>query len=284
MTSTATDDSGTEYGGLHDARAAERIGPYVRGVWSRREYSWYVAASELRSRQITSLLGNLWHLINPLLQVGVFFVIFGLVLEVNRGVENFVGYLAVGIFTYSFTQKSVTMGGRSLVKYRGLIQMVSFPRAILPITTTITEMLAILPAYLVMLIVAIATGEPPALSWVLLIPVFVVHTIMNSGLALVAARAISRVPDIQQVLPFVFRLGFYGSGVLFNVNAYVEGNNRLLFELNPMYCLIEVNRGIVLTDHDVDWSLFGNALIWMVAAVAFGVVYFRRGEDSYGGF
>ena len=282
MSATAADHGATD--DLHDARAAERIGPYLRGVWGRREYSWYVAASELRSRQITSLLGNLWHLINPMLQVGVFFVIFGLVLAVNRGVENFVGYLAVGIFTYMFTQKSVTMGGRSLVKYRGLIQMVSFPRAILPITTTITEMLAILPAYLVMLIVAMATGERPAFAWALLIPVFAVHTIMNAGLALVAARAVHRIPDIQQVLPFVFRLGFYASGVLFNVNAYVDGNNRLLFELNPMYCLIETNRGIVLAGHDVDWSLFGNAMIWTVAALVLGVIFFRRGEDSYGGF
>ena len=120
---------------LRDARETERLPSYLRGIWQRREYVWYVARSELRSRQINSILGNLWHLLNPLLQIGVFFLFFGLVLETDRGVDNFLGYLSIGIFTYSYSQKSAITGAKSLAKYRGLIQIVSFPRATLPLTT-----------------------------------------------------------------------------------------------------------------------------------------------------
>ncbi len=268
---------------LRDARATERLPEYLAELWRRREWGWYVATSDLRSRQINSVLGNLWHLINPLLQISVFFVIFGLVLDVTRGVENFLGYLTIGIFTYTFTQKSVIAGGRSLLKYRGLVQIVAFPRAMLPITTTLTETFAIIPGYLVMLAVALITGEPLGFAWFVLIPVFVVHGVFNAGLALVTARVSHRLPDVQQVLPFIFRLGFYASGVLFNISAYVESSNyRLLFELNPLYCFIEINRGILLQDRSVPFDLVGIAAIWTVVAAVGGFWWFRAAEDRYG--
>ena len=49
---------------------------YFRSLWERRDYMVYSAASELRSRQMTSMLGNLWHLANPMLTVGVYMIVF----------------------------------------------------------------------------------------------------------------------------------------------------------------------------------------------------------------
>lgn len=269
--------------GLRDARETDRLSIYLHQLWQRRTYAWYVAKSEMRSRQINSVLGNLWHLINPMLQVGIFFLMFAVILDVRRGVDNFIGFLSVGIFTYGFTQRSVLAGGRSLTKYLGLIRFIAFPRALLPITTTITETLASIPAYGFMLVVALLTGEPPRLAWLLVIPVMAIQALFNLGLALVTARAVHAVLDVQQILPFVFRLGFYASGVLFNVNAYMEGRSYgWVFKLNPMYCFIEINRGLILSGFRVDGDLVVIALLWTVVALVGGLLWFRAGEDSYG--
>lgn len=268
---------------LRDARETERLGSYLRAVWARRDYMWYVARAEVRSAQIDSLLGNLWHLINPALQIGVFYVIFGVVLQVDRGVGNFLAFLAVGIFVFQYTQKAVSTGARALIKYRGLMQMVNFPRAVLPITSTLFEMLTALPTFIVLYITALATGEPPRWSWLLVLPVFALLTVLNVGLAMVAARATGHIPDVLQVLPIIFRLGFYGSGVLFSVDAYLDDPAaRLLFELNPLYCFIEITRSLVLDDYSVDTKLFIIASVWSVAAAVVGFLFFRAGEDSYG--
>lgn len=268
---------------LRDAREAERLPSYLRGMWDRRHYVWYVAKSDLRSRQINSVLGNLWHLLNPLLQIGVFFIFFGLVLDTTRGVDNFLGYLSIGIFVYSYTQKSAMTGAKSLTKYRGLMQIVSFPRATLPLTTTVAEGLATIPPYLVMLLVAVLTGETPALSWLLVFPFFLIQSAFNTGLAMITARAVSHLADIQQVLPFIFRLGFYFSGVLFNLEAYIDGKSyELLFRLNPLYCFIEINRGALLEGSPLDWSLVGIAAAWAIGLLVVGFWWFRQAEDSYG--
>ncbi len=84
---------------------------YFRSVWDRRDYMMYSASNELQSRQMTSVLGNLWHLLNPLLQIGVYFLVFGVVLGVNRG-DNYFAFLSIGIFVFGFTQRS-TMSGRA---------------------------------------------------------------------------------------------------------------------------------------------------------------------------
>lgn len=269
--------------GLRDARETRRLSVYLREVWARRQYAWYVSSSELRSRQINTVLGNLWHLINPLLQIGVFFIIFGLILDVSRGVDNFIGFLTVGIFVYSFTQKCTIAGAKSMTKYSGLIQIISFPRALLPLTTTISESLAMAPAYVVMFTVALGTGESPKWTWLLVPVMFVVQAVFSLGVSLIASRAAHRVPDVQQVLPFVFRLGFYASGVLFNVNAYLDNKSyRPLFELNPLYCFVEINRSFVLNYGPLNGRLVVIALAWTVLVALAGFIWFRAGEDSYG--
>lgn len=273
----------TSTDGLSDAREAERLSSYLRGIWARRHYIAYVSRSELRSRQINSVLGNLWHLLNPLLSIGVFFLFFGLVLDTTRGVDNFLGYLSIGIFVYSYSQKCAITGGRSLVRYTSLMKMVSFPRATLPLTTTVTEAFATIAPFVVMFFVALATGEPPAPSWLLVLPFFVIQTAFNAGLAMITARAVSHLADVQQILPFIFRLGFYFSGVLFNVNAYVDGKSyEIVFRLNPLYCFLEIYRGAILEGHELDWALAAIAAAWSVGILVVGFWWFRRAEDSYG--
>jgi len=267
---------------LRDARETARLGPYLRDVYRRRRYVAYVATSEMRSRQMDSVLGNLWHLLNPILQIGVYWVIFGLVLNTSRGVENFVAFLSIGIFTYQYSQRSAMAGARSVRKNYGLMTIISFPRALLPATSTTVEALAALPAFGVMFVVALATGEPVRWTWVLVLPTLAAFTLFNFGLSMSTARATNDVADIQQLLPFVFRLGFYASGVLFNVESYVEQPKfQALFEVNPLYCFIELNRTFILGG-DLSPYVPLSAGLWTVALLLGGFFWFRAGEDSFG--
>lgn len=267
---------------MRDARETERLGAYLGDLIAHRHYIWQVSISELRARHMNTVLGNLWHLLNPILQITVYFLVFGVMLGTDRGVDNFLAYLTVGVFAYGFTQRATMAGSRSLYKHRGLIKLISFPRALLPITSTLTEALAALNVLVVMIAVALLTGEDPAIQWLLIVPIYLTQCVFTSGLAFIAARATNHVADVSQILPFIFRLGFYASGVLFNVNAYIDDNGyRLLFELNPMYCFIELYRDAMLgfTFH---WGVLISALCWTIGAFLFGFWWFRAGEEDYG--
>ena len=267
---------------MRDAHETASLRPYLRELRSRGNYLWYVSANELRSRQITTMLGNLWHLLNPILTIAVYYVIFGLLLKTTRGVENYILFLTVGLFLFQYTNKATIDGAKSIVTNKGLIKAIKFPRALLPITSTVTETLASLTTFLVMYVVALITGEPITWRWLMLPGLVAMMFVFNVGAAMIAARMTTHFQDTTQILPFLFRLLLYGSGVIFSVDAYTEDNPgvRMLFTLNPMYCFISLGRWCLMAGN-LRGSLLVSATIWSVAIIVVGFVWFRAAEERY---
>lgn len=254
---------------------------YLRSLVDRRDYVVYSAATEIQARQMTSVLGNLWHLLNPLLQIGVYYLIFGVVLGVDRG-DDYFAFLSIGLFMFLFTQRATIAGASSIANNKGLLNAFSFPRALLPVTSTLTEMFASIGPFAVMFVIAMLSGVTPDLRWLCLVPLVVVQLVFNVGASLAAARAGSTVRDFTNLLPFVFRILLYGSGVLFDVERYVDGSTYgWLFDINPVYCVVTLARWSILGG-DFRPELAGVLVAWSLAIGAAGLAWFRAGEGNYG--
>lgn len=266
---------------LQDVFRTSTLRGYVRSTWNRRPYVWYVATGELRARQMNTMLGNLWHLLNPILQIGVFFLIFGVVLKTDRGVDNFILFLTVGVIIFQFSQKATLEGAKSIVNNGGLMRSISFPRAVLPFTATCIEMLAFIPALFVLVSVAVLTGETPGLRWLALVPILVLQTAFNAGAAMVAARATSHVRDFEQVLPFLFRLLFYASAIIFSADAYIEAGYRWLFVANPLYSITTSARW-AMGIGEIDGWIVLSIVAWGTGLLVGGFSWFRAAEATYG--
>lgn len=267
---------------LVDVNASDRLGQYLHEMWVRRGYVWYVAANELRSRQVTTVLGNLWHLLNPALTIGVYYVVFGLILSIDRGVDNFILFLAVGLFMFQYTQRATIAGGTAITANTGLLKAIRFPRALLPTASTATETLATVPTIGVVFIVAILTGEPLSLRWVVLPAVLAVQFVFNLGAAMITARLTTHFRDTTQLLPFVFRLLLYASGVIFSVDEYISSGSpaRWLFVLNPVYCFVQAGRWCVMGER-ISQATVVSGLVWSGSIAVAGFIWFRAGERRY---
>jgi teichoic acid transport system permease protein len=139
-------------------------------LWARREFALLVPLGEMRQRNMDTLLGSSWHVLNPLFQAGIYYLLFGVLLQQRVGVENYPAWLIIGLFLFGLTQKSVQSSARIIVTKAGMLRSLNFPAGILPISVNLAELLAFIPAAAVLLFVVVATGERPALVWVLLIP------------------------------------------------------------------------------------------------------------------
>lgn len=275
---TTTDD---RLDGLHRADTNVPFQEYVSTIWARRDYIRYSALSELRSQQMNTVLGNLWHVLNPTLQILVFYIIFGLILGVDRGVDNLLAFIAVGLFSYQLSTSSITSGSRVITGNRPMLRSVWFPRAMLPITSTLTRLLSFVPTLALMLIICILTGEPVLATWALIPIILAVQMMFSLGLAMVTARAANYFPDLQQFLPFIFRFLLYGSGVIFLIDEYVESSRyQLLFELNPFYGIVSAWRWAVL-DYGFSVHLAIYTVTTSVIILIGGFIWFRRGEMGY---
>ncbi len=267
---------------LRNVHASAQLKPYLTEMVERRAYVWYVAKQELQHRQITSVLGNLWHLLNPALLIAVYFLVFGVVLDVAGRGDNFLLFLSVGLFIFQFGQKAITTGATSVTSNKGVVRAIRFPRAILPLSSTLTELLASVPTFVVMYGLALATGADPNVRWVAFPVVIAVQFLFLVGAAMATARLTTHFADTVQILPFVFRLLLYGSGVMFDVGTYFPDNGaaRLLFTVNPFYCFVELGRWCVLGGaFQVDQAV--SAAIWTIGALLLGFTWFRAGEEGF---
>lgn len=254
----------------------------LRRIWSRRDFVWYAAVSEVRTQQTDTVLGNLWHLVNPILQIAVYFVVFGLILGTDRGVGNFLPFLAIGIFAFGYTRKVVIGGARSLIRNRGLIHSISFPRAVLPLSLSVTETVAFAFPFATMLGLSVITGETPSLRWLLVLPVFAAQALFSLGVGFIAARITFYFRDFENILDFLFRMAFYFSGVLFYVDRFVRNPTaRHLADLNPLLDFISLYRWAVM-DIPVSGLLVISTLAWTLATPVLGYVWFQRRERDYG--
>jgi teichoic acid transport system permease protein len=261
-----------------------RLSDYLRSMWERREFAMAIPRAELQSQHRNTVLGSIWHLLDPFILVGVYYLVFGVLVNVNRGVDNVVGFLAIGVFMWHFTTKAVKAGAKSIVTNEGLVRAISFPRAILPLSAVLAEFFAFAFALIAMFVSVVATGETPHWVWFAVLPIVVIQTIFNIGVGFFFARATERFRDILQVLPYSLRIVGYMSGVLFPIERRLSQlpTLRAVMDYNPAYLFMKTARGAMLDDTlpiARDWAVM---LAWALGTLVLGFIFFVAREHEYG--
>ncbi|MEO3926554.1 ABC transporter permease [Micromonosporaceae bacterium B7E4] len=285
--------------GLTGAQLAARYGltvagerptliAYTKQLWSYRHFITAYATARLVASFATARLGRVWQVLTPLINAAIYYLIFGVILDAQRGIPNFIAYLCVGLFVFNFSQTVVLGGTQSIIGNLGLIRALHFPRAALPIAVTLTQFQSLISAMVVLIAIVLVTGEPLTLQWLILVPALLLQSVFNAGLALGMARLGSKVTDLKQLMPFVMRTWMYASGVLYSVENFARhlpGWASTIIEANPLLVFIELVRHALLEGTPLTSTaprLWLLALGWTLLAAVGGYVYFWRGEQEYG--
>ncbi|MEU4235205.1 ABC transporter permease [Nonomuraea sp. NPDC026600] len=280
--------------GLRRAIARPRFPVYVRQLWERRHFILTYATSRNVSKYSSSALGQLWQVLTPLLNAGIYFLMFGLILGGNKNIDNYPAFLLTGIFVFTYTQRTVAAGAKSISGNLSLIRALHFPRASLPLAYTIQELQQLAISMGVLLVLVAATGEWPTWFWLMIPVVLLLQTLFNIGAGLVIARLGSSMRDLNQLLPFITRTWLYASGVFFSIQDKVVNSAHLpqwvanVMYLNPAASYIEWMRDILIktyhpeNGHNPPPMVLVSCVFWAVFALGFGFWYFWRAEERYG--
>ena len=233
--------------GLRPSAARPSIPAYLRQLWRRAQFIVAFATARNVAMYTEARLGQLWQVLTPLLNAGVYFLIFGLLLKINRGVPNYFGFVVAGVFIFNFTQRSVITTSTVMTDSLELIRALHFPRAALPLAYVMIEFQQMLVSLVVLVPILLLTGEPLTWYWLLAIPALLLQTIFNVGVGLFSARLGSQVNDFSQLLPFLMRTWLYVSGVIFSIPT-VSSNQKIvaLLELNPAALFINLSRNALM--------------------------------------
>jgi teichoic acid transport system permease protein len=269
--------------GMHRTGARPPLRRYLAQLWERRHFIISYTRANNEVMYSRSFLGQLWQVLTPLLNAGVYYLIFGLLLHTSRGVHNFIAFLVIGIFVFHFLQQTIIRGARSIIGNQGLIRSVHFPRASLPLSTTGQTFIQLIVSLVVMVPIVLLTGESPDWGWFLLLPDVALAAVFAAGTALVIARISARIPDTTALLPFVLRTWLYFSGIFYSVEAFTKHRHwlRVVLELNPAVTYVDLARAALLDEHTVPGYLWGFAVGWAVALAIFGTLFFWAGEETY---
>jgi teichoic acid transport system permease protein len=271
--------------GLRKLGARPRIGPYTVSIWRRRDFTWELARSDAYGKNQGSYLGQLWGVLKPLLQVGVFYVVFGIIItEASRGVADFLSYLVIGTFLFEFMASGLNNGGRAIASKVKLVRALEFPRAVLPISVTLTELIMMWPALAIMLVIVTAKGHRPTWSWLALIPAVALVYMFVLGCGFFLARVVSATPDLGNLVPIATQLARYVAGVFFPLELLATGFGLLgqLAIYEPFAVYLRLARSAILPEvhaGGLDWGL--GAAYSLVALIA-GYVFFWLAEARYG--
>jgi teichoic acid transport system permease protein len=261
------------------------LGQYVRLLWERRHFLWADARAKVTSGTRQSLLGKLWLVLRPLINGLVYFLIFGMLMKNARGIDNFIGYLLIGVFLFQFTTQSINGGARSVQSGKNLIRAFTFPRAALPISVVLRNVLNLGPTLLTL--AALIYFVPPAeeYTWrIALVPgALALQIVFVAGLSLLVARWAAALPDITNLIGMAMRVWLYASAVFFSFERFVTDPALLVWlEANPMFIVLDIVRDCVLyatTPDPMRWVWLGA---WAVGTAFIGFVTFWQAEESYG--
>jgi teichoic acid transport system permease protein len=221
--------------------------------------------------------------LQPALNALIYGLIFG-ILQGDKRPPNFAAHVVIGVFLFQFFSGCFTQGARSITGNQALVQSLAFPRLTLPVAEVIEQFMSLLPSLGLLVVILPVMGIWPTWHWLLMIPLLALFALFNTGVALIAARLTVHLRDLTQLLPFISRILFYTSGVLFDVNRIFDRAPWavVLYDFHPLYQVLQMARDALMGGHDYNHLYWLYFSIWTVVTLVFGLLFFWVAEERYG--
>jgi ABC-type polysaccharide/polyol phosphate export permease len=235
---------------------------------------------ELRQKYKGSALGVLWYVVNPLVLMGAYTLMFGFVFKL-QSIPDFPIFLMVGLVLWTFFQQSLLAAAESLILQGGLIRKARFPRETIPAATVTVQLVTLVAVLVLVAIVAVpirgSFGAPLLLAPVVLALLFG----FVLGCALIVAVLHAYFRDVAPVLAALLLPWFFLSPIFYETKNihYVTQHplvGTLLNWVNPLAPFIEAMRAILYAGSGPGWGRMLYALCAASLSLAIGSALFRR--------
>lgn len=255
---------------------------YWKDLWRYRELFYVLAWRDVSVRYKQTAIGLAWALIQPLLTMVVFTVIFGKVAKLpTEGTAPYALMVYAAMLPWQLFSSSITGASNSLVGNANLISKVYFPRLIMPTASVMVAFVDFLISFFILVVLMIWYRYLP--SWhILILPFFIVMVFLASigpGLWITSLNVKFR--DFRYIIPFIISIGLYISPVGFS-SSIIPEHWRLIYSLNPMVGVIDGFRWAILGGES-NIYMPGFILSWGIIAffLWLGIRQFRKMEKYF---
>lgn len=252
---------------------------YLRDLWRRRAFASEMSRATLRASNSTTVLGQLWLILNPLLLAGVYYLLV-MILRGGRGPSDFFPHLVVGLFAFQFVAGALNQGAKSVVGGGRLILNMSFPRLLLPLMAVRTSWMRFLPTLAVMLVITLLWDITPTATTLVAIPALLLLVIFAVGVTSLLATIQVYFRDLASFLPYITRIWLYATPILWFIDD-VPASLAPYLPINPLYGMIGIwSDAIVRHELPPTW-MWIHASAWAVSIFIVGTLFFMSREREF---
>lgn len=251
-------------------------------LWQSRHLIWKLAKNDFKKRYAGSYLGAFWAMLQPVVTVGMYYVVFDVIMGGNASRTSaqvpFVLFLTAGLVPWFYFSEALNNGTNALREYNYLVKKVVFKISILPIIKIIAATFIHVFFVLVLLVVAAIYGYYPT--------IYTIQLVYYSGCMFIFVLALSYTTcavmvffsDLAQIINIALQIGMWATPILWDINNIGSSKWVSFLKLNPLVYIVNGYRSAIYERQWFFEDFFSTMYFWIVTVVLFGIgaLIFKR--------
>ncbi len=261
----------------------------LKDVWRYRDLLWMFVKRDFTAQYKQTILGPLWHFIQPLFTTVVYLVVFTNIAKISTdGVPPVLFYMS-GITIWNYFSSCLNATSNTFVANAGIFGKVYFPRLVIPLSTVMSnivkfgiQFLLLLAAMLWYRLSSTSLNLSQPLSTFILIPVIVlIMAGLGLGLGIIISSMTTKYRDLTVLIGFAVQLLMYATPVVYPLSTITSAKLKFWITLNPLTPLVEAFRYAMLGVGSFDYASFGYSIGFMVVTLFIGLLIFSKVEKTF---
>ncbi|GJQ57460.1 MAG: ABC transporter permease [Candidatus Scalindua sp. AMX11] len=242
-----------------------------------RDLFFFLVWRDIKALYAQTIMGFSWAIIQPLIQILMFSIIFGKVAKISTDGIPYILFSSVAIIPWTYMSQSMTVSSQSLVQGSALLGKIYFPRLIFPIAPILSKLVDF--GFSIAIILGLMLYYRILPTWNLLcFPLFFIMMVsIPAGVGLWLSSLAIRFRDVKHAMPFFVRMLIYTAPIVYSASSIPE-KYRIIYSLNPIVGVIEGYRACLLGT-PFPWLYIWPGMITAAVLLISGAYYFKRMEQ-----
>ncbi len=241
-----------------------------------RELFFFLVWRDIKVLYAQTILGFAWAILNPLIQIVIFTIIFGKVAKLSTEGIPYMLFSSVAIIPWAYMSDAMNTSSQSLISGQAMLGKIYFPRLIFPLTSVLSKLVNFGISFIIIFCIMAYYYVTP--TWnLLLLPMFVILMIcIPAGVGLWLSSLAIRFRDVRFAMQFIIRMLMYSAPIVYSATVVPE-KYRIIYSINPLVGVIEGFRSCLLGT-PILWQYIWPGMIVTVIIFISGLFYFKRME------
>lgn len=258
------------------------LSPGAREIWRYRELFYFFAWRDIKVKYKQAALGILWAVLQPLIMMLMFTLIFSKALNVDTGGIPYPVFAISGLLIWNIFSNGLLNSSNSMITNANIIKKVYFPRLIIPMSAILTSLVDFMFAFFIYIAILVYYHQGVSIIKLMLyLPLSILLTIVTTlGMGTFLSAMNVKYRDFQYILPFMIQFLLFANPVLYSSRAFTNPVVNAFMRANPIASAIQLCRS-VFTGMAVDWQgvLFGSVVALLLLFT--GIYRFRKTEAYF---